>query len=504
MKKNSLSLLFVLVFAFGVKAQSGYDIKINMKGCKDSLAYLLKYTFDQTYVCDTCKKIKNGLIQFKGKTDLEKGVYILVNPGKVPYFEFVVNESQKLVINGDMSDIVTSLSPVGNKENELFFEYVKYGVSKNKEFNATRELTKGKSKQDSIKMMTDKIDQLNEQVKQFDLDYMQKVKGTFVYDVFNLKMEKTANDIPKAKNGRPDSTYPYFYYKNHYWDGVNFKDERIARTPYFDERLKKYFDNVVIADPDSVIAEIDRLMAKCDEGNLLYRIMAGYFTYKYEQTKLVSFDKVFVHLVDNYIANGKAKGIYSDASVKALKERVDIMRNLLAGKKVPDLFMIDTVSGRQVMKMGFDTVTSSQSITNLYYNNEKKLAALFKTLYQVNARYTILLFWAADCGHCQTEVPKLHESLKALKGKIDVKVYAVQTKDDQFEPWKKFIITHQLTDFMHVFDPVHLNHVKDKFDVISTPLIYILDKDKKIIVKRIATEQVVDFIKSIDKTEKIN
>lgn len=500
-KRISVAVLLLLTFSFSVKAQTGYDIKINLKGCKDTLALLLKYTFDQTYICDSCKRIKNGLIQFKGKTALDKGVYILVNQDKVPYFEFLVNESQNLNISSDMSDIVSNLSISNSKENGLLFDYVKYGVSKNKEFNATRELAKGKSKEDSTRMVNDKIMQLNEDVKKSDEDFMTRAKGTFVHDLINLKTEKIATEIPKAKNGRPDSTYPYFYYKNHYFDGVDFKDERIARTPYFDDRIKKYFDQVVINDPDSVIVEIDRILAKCTEGNLIYRSLLAYFTYKYEQAKLVSFDKVFVHLGDNYIVNGKAKGIYPDESVKAIKERIDIMRHLLAGKKVPDLFMIDTINGRQVMKLGFDTVSSSQSITNLYYKHQQQLAPLFKTLYQVNAKYTLVLFWAADCGHCQTEVPLLHEKLKELKGKVDLKVYAVQTKDDQFDAWKKFIITNKLNDFSHVFDPVHLNHVKEKFDVVSTPLIYILDRDKRIIVKKLASEQVVDFIKSLEREE---
>jgi thiol-disulfide isomerase/thioredoxin len=175
------------------------------------------------------------------------------------------------------------------------------------------------------------------------------------------------------------------------------------------------------------------------------------------------------------------------------------MNPLLEGKKVNELYMIDTVYAREVRKMGFDTTSSAKSITDLYYKNQAKLAPMFRTLYQINAKYTILLFWAADCGHCQKEVPKLHESLKALKGKIDVKVFAVQTKDDLFEDWRKFLIKNKISDFINVFDPVHINDVKTKFDVTSTPLIYVLDKDKKIIAKKIASEYVADLLKELEK-----
>lgn len=502
MKKNLFILLVVFLTNLTSKAQLAYDIKVNIKGLNDTMCFLAKYVFDQTYIADTCKKVKKGLIEFKGKTELDKGVYILVNQDKAPLFEFLINESQKFTITADASDMAFSLSTPGNKENEQLFNYLKYSAAKNKEFNATRLSTVGKSRQDSMKIMNDKIMQLETDVKKFDTEFMQQVKGSFLYDFMNLKMEKTAPEIPKASNGRPDSIYQYYYYKSHYFDGVDFKDERIARTPYFDDRIKKYFDNVLVTSPDTVIQEIDKLLARCNQNNLNYNAMIGYFTYKYEQSKIVGYDKVFVHVVDTYILSGKTKGLYPEETMKALKERSAIINPLLEGKKVPELYMIDTVYARQVKKMGFDTTTSAKSITDLYYKNQEKLAPMFRTLYGVNAKYTILLFWAADCGHCQKEVPKLHESLKALKGKTDVKVFAVQTKDDQFEQWRKFLIENKITDFINVFDPVHINNVKEKFDVNSTPLIYVLDKDKKIIAKKIASEYIVDLLMALDKQEK--
>jgi thiol-disulfide isomerase/thioredoxin len=216
----------------------------------------------------------------------------------------------------------------------------------------------------------------------------------------------------------------------------------------------------------------------------------------------MGFDKVFVHVADKYIISGKADKVYTEETVAKIKERVDIMRNLLLEAKVSELYMIDTTYGKQVRKMGFDTATSSKSITDLYYKNLEKLTPMFKTLYQVKAKYTILVFWAVDCGHCQTEIPKLHEDLKTLKGKIDFKVFAVQTKDDLFDTWRKFLIEKKLTDFINVFDPIHLNNIKEKFDIYSTPVIYVLDKDKKIKAKRLGAEQVIDILKSLEEIEK--
>lgn len=502
MKKITFLLSSIFLLSLGASAQSGYDIKINFKGCKDTMVYLVRYMFDQNNIADTCKKVKNGQIQFKGKKDLEKGVYVLVSEGKATYFDFFINENQKFTINVDMADMVNSLKSIGNKENEQFFSYIKYITAKNIEFGKFRDESKTKSKEDSAKFLSEKLKELNADVKKFDSEFMAKNKGTYLYDVLNLKSEKEPTDIPKAKNGRPDSVYTYYYYKNHFFDGINFKDERIVHTPFFDDRVKRYFESVIVQHPDTVIKEMDKVLAQCTENNLVYNLLLGYFTYSSEQNKIMGFDKVFVHLADKYIITGKAKGVYTDETVGKIKERVDIMRNLLLEAKVSDLFMIDSIYGKQVLKMGFDTAKTSKGITDLYYKNLDKLTPMFKSLYEVKAKYTILIFWAADCGHCQKEVPKLHENLKTLAGKVDVKVYAVQTKEELFDSWKKFIVDNKLTNFINVFDPIHLNNLKEKFDIYSTPVIYILDKDKKIKAKRLDSEQVVSMIQTLENIEK--
>lgn len=500
MKKIALLLSSIVVFSFSARSQ-GYDIKINLKGCKDTMVYLVKHYWDQKHIVDTCKKIKNGNIEFKGKKDLEKGVYILVSEAKSIYFDFFIDDTQKFSITSDVSDMVNTLKATGSKENELFFSYIKYITNKNQDFGKLREQTKGKSKADSTKFMEEKLKQLNDDVKKYEADFMQKAKGTFVYDVMNLKTEKEAPEVPKAKNGRPDSVYTYYYYKNHYFDGVDFKDERLIRTPFFYDRVKKYFDQVILSHPDTVIVEIDKIMAKCEEDNLTYNVLLGFFTYKYEQSKIMGFDKVFVHLAEKYIISGKATKAYTAETVTKIKERVDIMKGLLLDAKVSDVYMIDTTDGAKVRKMGFDTTTTSKSVTDLYYKNVDKLTPMFKTLYSVNAKYTILVFWAVDCGHCQTEIPKLAEELKDIKGKIDFKVFAVQTKDELYVQWKKFIIEKHLGDFINVYDPIHLNNLKERFDIYSTPVIYILDKDKKIKAKRLGSDQVVQYLKTLETIE---
>jgi hypothetical protein len=504
MKTRLSAILFL--FSFAALAQTStpvpYDIKFQIKNNKDTMMYLVRTIFDKQYIADTCKKIKNGLCEFKGKKALDKGVFTLVSQEKSVYFDFLIDDSYNFTVSFDRNDIVNTLKSNGSKENEDMFAYLKFMTNKNIDFNKAREGTSKMGKKDSAKFVSEKYAAMTADVAKFEEAFMKKVKGTFVYDFLNMKAEKEAKEVPKASNGRPDSLWRYYYYKNHFWDGVDFKDKRIVTIPFFDDRVKRYFDGVIYQySPDSVIKEIDWMLAQCVPNELVYNLLLGHFAYKYETDKRMSFDKIFVYLADNYISNGKANEVYTEETRKVIEKRVAIMRNLLIDAKASELYMIDTTDARKVLKMGFDTVKTSKGATDLYYKNVDKLTPWFKTLYMVNAKFTVLVFWDVDCSHCQTEIPKLHEELEKIKGKIDYKVFAVYTKED-FEKWRKYIIDKKLYLFNHVFDPIHLNNIKDKYDIISTPVIYVLDKDKKIKAKKLAADQIGGVLEYLDSLEK--
>jgi hypothetical protein len=502
MKKILLTTLSIYFFA-SLKAQTGHEIKINFKNCKDTLVYLAYYQFDKSYLADTCKKVIKGNIVFKGKNKLDKGVYYLVSQDKARYFDFFVDDqNQKFQISTDTSDFVKSLKSPNSKQNDDFFNYIKFITAKNLEFVNFKNKTKGMSQADSISFINEKGKTLNESVVGFEKTFIIQHKGTFVADVINLKIEKELKDVPKASNGRPDSIFAYYYYKNHFWDGVNFQDDGILRSPFFADKIKKYFNTVIIQHPDTVIAEIDRLMAKTKLGSKMNMFLLAYFTPTYESVKIMGFDKVFVHIIDTYFRTGKAKGIYDDKTIENIVKRGDILKPLLLGSIASDLLMIDTIGHKKIAKMGFDTAKTSAGATELYYKNVQALEQIYVSMSSVKADYLILLFWDVDCGHCQTEVPKILEEYHSLlKEKKDVKVFSVYTQHE-FEKYRKYIIEHKL-DWINVYDGVHLNNIKEKYDIYSTPVIYILDKDKRIKAKRIGTEQIKDLIYQIEKEYKL-
>ncbi|AOW09662.1 thioredoxin-like domain-containing protein [Flavobacterium gilvum] len=498
MKKIILSLM--LFFGLmSTQAQSGYDIRINLKNCKDTIAYLAYYQFDKLYISDTCKKVVNGNIVFKGKKNLDKGVYFLLSQEKGNYFDFIVDEqSQKQQIISDKTNLVTNLKAVNSKQNENFFSYIRFISAKNKEYDSFKKSVKEQKRADSTAVLTKEFKVLNESIQENDSKYIAENKGNYLSEIINLKTEKVAKEVPKASNGRPDSIFVYHYFKKHFWDGVNFQDDAMMRNPFFANKIKQYFNSVVVQHPDSICAEIDRMMMKTKQGTKMNMLLLAYFTSTYEIPKIMGMDKVFVYMVDNYFKTGKAKGVYDDSVIKLIINRGNTLAPLQLGKTAPDLYMIDIPGHDKIAKMGFDTAKTSEEITKIYYDNKSEIEKNYVTLSSIKADYLVLLFWDIDCGHCQKEVPKILEMYHDfLKEKKDVKVFGVYTQNE-FDKYKKYISDNKV-DWINVYDGVHINNLKDKYDVVTTPVIYILDKNKVIKAKGIGSESIKSIIGQMEK-----
>ncbi len=498
MKKLLLAAVFCFYSLVAV-AQSGYEITINLKNCNDTLAYLTYYQFDKTLIKDTCTTIKNGKIVFKGKEKLDKGIYSLVSQGKSIYFDFFIDENtQKLELKSEATqNIGKELTALNSPLENNFFSYVQYINQQNKDFQAFKQTAKLATKKDTLEL-NNKAKEVEKNINNFEENFITDHKGSYIADVMNLKAEKLLKDIPKASNGRPDSIQVYNYYKKHYWDNVDFTDDGIIRNPFFNTKLKRYFESVVVMHPDSVFVEIEKIMTKTKPGSLTYKLLLAHFTYTYETSKIMGFDKVFVYMSDKYFKTGKANGIYDDNDVvQKIIKRADKLKPLLIGAMAQDLFMIRAEDFPKMKAMGFENAKNSEEMTNVYYKNVDQVSKMYVKLSEVKADYTVLLFWDVDCGHCQKEVPILLEQYNDLiKEKKDIKVFSVYMQHEG-DKYLKYINENKLP-WINVYDGAHYNNAVEKYDVYSTPVIYILDKNKVIKAKRIDASQLKTMIKAID------
>jgi peroxiredoxin len=182
-------------------------------------------------------------------------------------------------------------------------------------------------------------------------------------------------------------------------------------------------------------------------------------------------DAVFVHMFNKYFIPGEADQWLNESTRKFVFDRgYSLMLNVI-GEKAADMVMAD-ITGKT------------------------------RSLYSIQSPHTIVCFWDPTCGHCQTEVPKL-DSLYQKKWKAKgVKIFGVKT-DGPNDKWTEFIQKYNLNDWTHVYQTPAMKEAeqksgqpgfRQKYDVYQTPILYLLDKDKKIIAKKLNYEQLDEFL----------
>ena len=470
-KNNTLKkILFFLVFlgSLGISMQlkatnDGYLIRFRVKGMKDTICLIATYYGNGTYVKDTLKVDADGRFTFKANVDYPKGIYLAVINDK-NYFEFIVNNDRKFSMETDRKDLSGKMMITGSPENQLFYDYLKYNKTRFAEIQALQNLiVRGKPSKDSIKLLNDQSEAINKEIIRYKLEIAEKYPSSFVAFFINAMREPEIPDIPVLTNGRKDSTFAYRYTKAHYWDGTDFTDERLLRTPVFDNKLKKYFDKILYQNPDTIIKETDILIEKARPNPEMFKYLVWYATYHSESSEIMGFDRIFVHVVDTYYLTHKATW-ERPAVVENLIKKANRIRPLLIGQIPPNMIMLDT-------------------------NNQPV------SMYSVKSNFLILFFWDTNCGHCEQEIPKMKDFYDKEKDTLGLKIFAV-CSDTSLVKWKSAIRKRKM-DWINVNGPRTLTgNYHEQYDISTTPVVYILNNRKEIIAKRLVTEQFLQFFKN--------
>ncbi|WMJ73085.1 thioredoxin-like domain-containing protein [Cytophagaceae bacterium ABcell3] len=460
MKRFLSTFIFSLIILQATAAEKeGYKIKARIKGLKDTVCYLAYHYGDKQYLKDTAQVDSKGNMFFQGKEKLPGGIYMVVLPAK-NYFEILIND-QFFSLETDTSDYVKNMKFSNSKENTLFYEYLRYVNKKGREADKVRkELEKIKDQEDNpqIQELREQLGEVEREINEFRDNYIKEYPDSFLATVFRGMKDPEVPEPPLLENGKVDSTFKFKYYKEHFFDNIDFTDDRILRTPVYHGKIKQYFEKLTLQYPDSLIAAADYLIEKSRANKELFKYTVFYVTYNIETSKLMGADKVFVHLADKYYKTNQAYWLDS-AQTARIVDKAKKLKPILIGKKAPELKMRD-INGN------------------------------IKSLHGVDKKYTIIYFYDPNCGHCKKVTPKLRDLRTRLKDKIET--FAVCLDPDE-EQWKKYIEDNKL-DWINVTDPYNQTNFRKTYDINSTPIIYLLDENKEIVAKRIDVEQLGDLL----------
>jgi len=463
--KNKFILLLLATLSFGAlsNAQS-YQIDINIKQINDSSLILAYYFNKKVFVKDTTYINSNGTYTFKGDQKLDEGLYVVYLEDQ-SYFDILIGKDQTFSVNTSKSDLLNQMKITGSNESADFLAYQQDLFNKQKEATAIQEQLKTAKDDKAKETLQGKIKTLTQDVQnQYDhliTKYPKSFIGVFLKATQEVHVPQMT--APQGSSN-PDSVVQrmrYDYYKAHYFDNFKMDDPRILRTPFFTNKLDTYFSKVILQMPDTITKEAHRVIAMANGNYEMEKYLIMHLFNMANESKIMGMDAVMVDIGETYYLSGHADWV-DEEFLEKLKERVVKIKPNLLGNTAPDFKM--------------------ESYTNEFYR-----------LSEIRAEITILVFWEPECGHCEKEIPKLNDEVWKKYADQNIQIVAVYTQWNKDE-WEEFIHDKNVGEWIHLYDPYNQSNFRNNYDIYSTPVIYILDKDKKILAKRIAAEQIPGFL----------
>jgi thiol-disulfide isomerase/thioredoxin len=443
--------------------KNGYEIDITINDLRDSTVFFAYHLGDKQYIKDTVKLDQTGHGIVRGKDILPQGIYMIVLPGR-KYFELLISDDQHFSVSAAFSDYFNTLKFTGSDENSAFIEYQRKWLIMQKRAGAiSKRIQNNKQNNDSLKILGSIQKVQEENMKTYLKSVISVNKDNLLAALVKALLPV---DVPEFSVpfgfANPDSVTwirNYNYNKDHFFDNIDLKDERLLRTPILYARLETFFTNVLIQSPDSINKEIDKLLYKCSFNYKVYQFVSVFLFNHFRESEIMGQDAVMVKLADDIYLSGKADWVTKEFK-DDLRKQIDLIRPNLIGKKAENLVM-DSFKG------------------------------IFVSLYDVEKEFTILYFWEPDCGHCKEATPKLKAFYDKPKD-YSLEVFAVCTTTDKAK-WTRYIEDNKLP-WINGWDPQRSSHFDFYYNIQSTPTIYILDKNKKIIAKKLGIEEISPFI----------
>ncbi len=478
MKKKFLLLIFFGGLFFIGKAQNdqGYRIKVEIQGYENDTLLLGQHFGNQQYLKDTAYRNEDGSFLFAGDEELPGGVYLIVMKPNNGFIQLLVNPGESnMTLTAQGGEAPQLLTIEGSDDNIWFKDYVSLIQEMSPAATSLRtKIKEGQTAGTDVSKYEAELASINEEVKKAQQDLLLNRPNSFT----TLLIKGTMNpEIPLFEGTQEEVELKRFnYYRDHYFDDIDMQDPRILRTPFLFGKLTGYIDKLTAKVPDSINKSLDHIFELLEGNEETFKFYLIHFLNEYAKSEFVGMDAIYVHLVDNYYAKGKAEWLDKEQLDKIV-DNANRLRPLLIGKKAPDLRM----------RMQNDTLTS---------------------LYETESNYIVMFFWDPDCSHCKKSMPHVVSFYEEYKDK-GITVFAICTKlNTTKEPdggvkCVEYLKEHpEMSDWIHVADPYHLTKYKVIYDLKTTPQIFVLDKNKIIRSKRIGAEQLKDVMEHVFEQEK--
>jgi thiol-disulfide isomerase/thioredoxin len=342
-----------------------------------------------------------------------------------------------------------------DKKNKLFFDYQR--MERSLAFIDTlykKELATGRkfSYSDRAAFFKMKSDSLTK----FRTQALKRLKPTDALAIHFKSLNALDRSIPDRKNYAKRAAF---------LQEIPFNNPKYLFTPNFKAMLTEYMSYYPLQ-ADSMQVGMDLVLGKFNCDAKAYPYAFDFFARLMKNRNIQNNTEGYVYFLTRYVKQSGCKFLPEKRKMEFLQE-LDGLSGLPLNQLSPALSLADT-TGKSVDLHSFAK----------------------------DFDYTVLVFYAPTCEHCQKEVPEVEKVLKMAESVLQLKIgrYAVCNEPGVPDAtWKEFIAKYGLNEnYAHVTMP---GVAKERlvYDALSNPVFYLLDKQGNIVGKKMGAVTIRKF-----------
>jgi thiol-disulfide isomerase/thioredoxin len=442
-KYMRLLLILLSIFLTQISiAQISYKIVFKTKNYKaDSVFISYNYGKD-LFVYDTLWRQGNEDFILKSDKTIPAGMYYIGTFSQRKLFPVIISDKDTLF---NMSlDFANKYNyhVSGSKENQLFRDYY---LRSAESYRNERIYSRNRNyvKRDSVIM---KLNALRKK-------YISENPGTIAGLVIKSEIEWIDPVFTDVKG--IDKRNNILDYKiQHFLDNLELDNPVTLRLPYSHQEINNYFERVVHLKPEKVIPVLDSVFLQMGYNNETFKYYLRFFEKKYSFAFRPWVDKVYIHIAKKYY-NKYISPWLTDKEIDLIQYKAKRKELSMPGKIIPDVTLVD--------------------------KNDNPVRLL-----DIDADYMVLIFWRPGCSHCRHAMPLIRKFQKKFKGKgVKIVTACTRQRSDTYRCWDG-IKSEKMEEFdYNLADKSGETGFLRKYNIGGVPNIFIIDKNKKILDKKV-------------------
>lgn len=449
--------------------EQGYSIKVRLNNqVASGMVYLKQYDGFDYVVIDSLPSDQNGEVAFNGNSPLRPGTYSTgVKEKNEADFFISFPGSQHFSITFDPTYPRQTLQFTGSSENQAFITHLRgMDAVRRKLQQFQGRIRQNLQNPDSVQAIQQEMEKFRKETAIGISDLEQQHPGS----VFALFLKSTRDpeipepNIPLAIVNRDQAMEDYYYRQMviHFFDPLDFSDSRLVYLTVLKQKMGFYFRQLVYPQPDSIISRIEDVLAKTKKSTDVFAWSARYLYNMFRETTLPEYSAIPVFVAENYIL-AKPELFNDSAFISKVRNRTEKAKLNPVGAPATNL-KLQTPEGKTLQ------------------------------LTDIVSPVTVLYFFNPGCEACHAITDRLNTIYQKYKSN-GLKVFAVYI-DRNREEWLNYISSKKL-NWTNTYDQEGTEGIEQKYDLYAIPMIYLLDQDKKVIVRDLPVEALEGYLMGI-------